>query len=667
MNVRSLTRDEMTRAYDMLVQPLLPADDTTRLPFGGGFGIVEPATTSKRHGHNESEMFVILAGRGIVEVGDERRRVGGGDVVLIPPFTQHGLQNDTDEPLEMISFFWEDPADIAAALQADGSADASAVPTEALLVCAPPTPNGGLHLGHVAGPYLRADVCRRAIELRGGAARLVTGTDDNQSYVAVVARASGEDPGALAEREGARIVRTLQRLAIDIDLAIRPQTVEGYQSLVQTAFARLVETDAVSRRDVDTPYCEACDQSLYEAHVRGRCPTCDATSCGELCESCGSPNDAAELLGARCVHCGGAASRRVEPAFVLSLGACEAMVRRCAHAAVNGEHVATLVERLLASGLPDYRLTHVESWGVPVSMAGFEGQVIDAAVEVLLGLALADDGTGSRRPRWIQFLGFDGSFYHAVLYPALANLLGEGWSSPAALVVNELMTLDGSKFSTSLRHAIWADDVLEHLDRDALRLAMLCHSPEAPGDGVVTADVERVVDGELTRPIAQWLEGFVDLSETLDGVVPGAGAWTVAQRRFYELLNRALARACECWSPETFSMRGYATVLLDLAMDGTRFRAAMRPLSNGIVLGEELRTAQALELAAAKTFAIIAAPAIPGVAERLRVELGLPGPLRHEPLVSLIPAGTRLAFERRPYFGARPARPSALVTAAGKR
>ena len=660
MNLRSLNREEMTWAYDMLVQPLLAAGDTTRLPFGGGFGVVEPATISKGHRHHENEMFVILSGRGSVQVGDERRTVSGGDVVLIPPFSDHSLENEADEPLEMISFYWEDTAEIATALDANGDADADADAdagsTEALILCAPPTPNGGLHLGHVAGPYLRADVCRRAIELRGGTVRLVTGTDDNQSYVTVVARAAGEEPGVLAEREGDRILRTLEHLAIDVDLAIRPQAIEGYRTLVQTALARLADADAVSRRDVITPYCETCDQSLYEAHVRGRCPSCGAISCGELCESCGMPNHAAELLDPTCVRCDGAASRHVEPALMLSLAACEGAVRRCVQDAVKDEHVATLVARLLADGLPDYRLTHLEGWGVPVSLPGFEGHVIDAAAEVLVGLALANDDSAGRRPRRIQFIGYDGAFCHAVLYPALADLLGDGWAGPDALVANELMTLDGSKFSTSRRHAVWADDVLDDVDRDALRLAMLLHSPEAPGDGVTTAELERI--GELTRPIEAWLHGFVDLGETLAGVVPDAGAWTPAQTRFYRQLNRALAQADECWSPETFSMRGYARVLLDLVAEAMRFRAAMRPLANGTVLGEELRTAQALEVTAVKAFAIVAAPAMPGLAERLWTELGLAGPLRRERLVSLVPGRTRLAFERRPYFDGRASLPA---------
>jgi methionyl-tRNA synthetase len=650
--VRSLNRVEMSRSYDMLVQPLLSSDDTTRLPFGGGFGIVEPGTISKRHGHHECEMFVILSGRAIVEVGDERRHVSEGEIVLIPPFVHHAIENDADAPLEMISLCWEDAVEIEAALDADGGADADAAPREALLLCPPPTPNGGLHLGHVAGPYLRADVCRRAIALRGGRARLVTGTDDNQAYVTVLARAADKEPGALAEQQGARIVRTLERLAIDVDLAIRPQATEGYRTVVQAAFARLADADAVSRRDLVTLHCETCSQSLYEAHVRGRCPSCGAPSCGELCESCGFPNHAAELLEPTCVRCGGPASQRMEPALMLSLAACEGTVRRCVRSAVNGEHVASLIERLCSAGLPDYRLTHSEGWGVPVPAPGFAGHVIDAAVEVLLSFVLVGEAPGRQRARRIQFLGYDGSFYHAVLYPALADLLGEGWSSPDALVVNELLTLDGSKFSTSQQHAVWADDVLDDVDREALRLAMLCHSPEAPGDDFTTADLERIVGGTLTRPIAAWLDGFVELSETLAGVVPAAGAWTAAQRGFYRQLNRALMQANESWSPDTFSMRAYAGVLLDLVAQATRFRALMRPLAGGAVLGEELRTAQTLELAAAKTFAIIAAPAMPGLADRLRAELGLAGPLRYESLVSLLPAGTRLGFERRPYFDA---------------
>jgi len=670
MFTRSLSREEMSRAYEMLLQPLLSAADLDGIPFGSVYGIVEPQTTSKGHRHNDSEMFIILSGEGVVRIDGEARTLRDGDVAFIPPFTSHSLTNSSPTAeLEMISIYWDEPAAAVRAL----AERPGPRPRAARVVCPPPTPNGGLHLGHIAGPYLRADVYRRAAAAHGLAVALVTGTDDHQTYVDVRARRDDEDPRRLAARHGDAVMRTLKRLDIDVACAIRPASTDGYRETVRAGFERLLAAGVVQERQITTAHCPRCEQSLYQAYVKGGCPTCGRETDGEICESCGFPNDALALANPICSLCGDPASQRLEAALVLSLEAYRERLRSHIRETPHSEHTIALVERLLEAGLPDYRLTRAGRWGLPVPREDMDGHVIDAWVELMLGqhvpsaLGVLDGrhgepagrgepGEGAAPPGgepvedFVQFIGYDNSFYYAVLFPVLSFALEDYRCRPTALIANEFLYLEGEKFSTSRDHAIWADDALRVSSADALRLAMLRCSPEDAVEDFTAADFDAAVGGALVRPIERWLSGLRALSESLGARAPTPGAWTGGHRDFFAHLEDALGRFSETLSLEAFSAQRYAELIFELVKRATHFHAREQHTLGLAARAEEERTVQALELVAAKVFAIVAHPAMPQAAGRLWAELGLPGPPRWEPHVTFLTTGAELSFSPDPYF-----------------
>ncbi|MGW5023703.1 cupin domain-containing protein, partial [Streptomyces albidoflavus] len=182
MITRAFDRSAMSWSYEMHLQPMLSATDIEGLPFGSVFGSVPAHTVSKRHAHQDGEMFIVLAGKAVVVLGEEERVLGPGEVVHLSPFGFHEIRNDFDEPFDIVSVFWEHIPSAVAVLEKSPPRDQLA--ERSLVFCPPPTPNGGLHLGHLAGPYVRADMLARALRSMGREARYVTGTDDHQSYVA---------------------------------------------------------------------------------------------------------------------------------------------------------------------------------------------------------------------------------------------------------------------------------------------------------------------------------------------------------------------------------------------------------------------------------------------------------------------------------------------------
>jgi len=629
-------------AYDVWVQPLLSASDVAGVPFGSAFGTIEPGAISKGHRHHECELILVLRGTAVFEVEGTAETVEAGGAVFIPPFKRHLLRNESaDADLIVASIAWAEDGSVEDGL------DAVPVDLERMCVlCPPPTANGGLHLGHVAGPFLRADVYRRGVERRGGAATLICGTDDHQTYVKLAAERRGLEPKELARSCGDRIVRTLEALGIEVDHSIRSGSTRDYALQIRNRFVRLIEmSSAIRTSDVPTPYCEVCDRSLYHAYVVGDCPQCGTETAGEICEACGMPNQAAEMRNLRCSTCAEPVVVRTEPAQLLSLNAFADELRTYHSGTLKDTRLAVLIEDLLARPLSDYRLTRRGGWGI--SAPDMDGHVIDPFVEVMLSLDLGD---AARDAKLVQFLGFDNSFFYAILFPALSFAMRDVSYEPIAFISNEFLQLEGRKFSTSQDHAIWADQALEAVDGDALRLTMLLHSPEAGASEFTQGDYEEMIEGACAQPVATWLDGYRELAKALGDVAPEPGAWTSAQIGFLKRLAETLDRCSDFLSIDQFSAQQYAVEIIELVKCASRFRHAMSHLAMAGAMKEELRTAQALDLMAAKVFATVAAPAMPGVTRRLARELGFDETPEYESMPLFVTGGTRLEFTGEAYF-----------------
>lgn len=651
MITRSLDPTSMSWSYDMHLQDLLSSDSIDTLPFGSVFGRVPPGATSKRHCHQDGEMFIALSGQATAVVGGRPHRLAPGDVAYIPPFTFHELRNDDDaEPFDLVSIYWEVPEDVAAAIERHAAAED--LPAEALVACPPPTPNGGLHLGHLAGPYLRADLYARGLRSRGRRAVLLTGTDDHQSYVGVAARQRGTEPEKLALEEGAGLVETFRRAGVQIDQWTRPRLTDGHEDAMRRLLLSAIDSEATERRSTETPYCTNCDVSLYEAFAQGRCPACAAGCDGEICEGCGRPNEAVQLGDLTCRLCGAAPVVREETALWLDLGRFAPELKRYGARLRGGNDLRGLADALLRdpAGLAPFRLTRRGGWGIAIGSehgGEHDDEVLDPWAELCFTFldAAAEAGAGQAQPPEVTlFLGYDNSYYYSILLPALAFATGAEAALPAAMVTNRFLLLDGAKFSTSRGHAEWADDALERAPADAVRAALLRAAPEGTETSIGTAECADLAGDPLFAAVQDWIAGHAALVEEVEGVVPGTGAWTLAHRELYRFLCLATRQADGLLLPDGFSARGYVR-LLDAVVDRVRtFRETEADLRRNALFPEEARTSVALELLGSKALAALAWPVLPDLGQELHQALGLTGtPMREDPWTFLA-SGHRLPW-----------------------
>jgi methionyl-tRNA synthetase len=635
---RSFDRDEMTWSYEMYLQGLYSAQDIPGLPFGSVFGSVPPGTTSKPHCHQDGEIFVALGGRAEVLVDGQVSELGRGDMIFLPPFRTHAIRNSSDEPFDLVSVYWEDIDTAAAALAASG---VNARPGRTLVFCPPVTPNGGLHLGHLSGPYLRADLYARAVRGGGADALVITGTDDHQSFVATTAHRQGRRPEAVAAEAGAQIAATLAAVDADVAHLYRPSHDEDLDAEVRRLFAVLATSPAVSSARVDTPWCEHCDQSLFQSFAHGRCRHCTRASDGEICEACGKPGNASELLDLTCAQCGAAPRRRPEETLHLDLGAYAEPLRQYLANVQGGGGPRQLATEVLDGGLGAYRLTRRSRWGLAV--ADSDDQVIDPWVELALTQIVnnnrfSENGSAAN----VTVLGFDNTFFYLVLLPIVCFALGMESALPGGFISNRFLHLDDEKFSTSRRHVVWADDLLGELPVDLVRLALLRRSPEEEVRSVSAAEIQEFGSDPLIERLDEWITTLRALPG--DGEVPGTGAWTVHHRAFYRSLCILSEEFEQLASPDTFSSVAYVEKLESMLRDLARFHSIEQARRKISVAQEEARTSVALEYLATKAFAAFVAPVMPAAGSILWRSLGLAGAPVRERYPSFIPGGTRTSF-----------------------
>ncbi|GAA3586357.1 hypothetical protein GCM10022222_83790 [Amycolatopsis ultiminotia] len=384
----------------------------------------------------------------------------------------------------------------------------------------PPTPNGPLHLGHLAGPYVAADIAARVLRDRGARVLSVCGLDDHQNYVLAQARHEGVPVRQLRDRYADLIRGVFAGVRVCHEEFTVPLDDSEYRGAVAGFLAALVDSGAVSIREWTSPACADCSGHLHHAYVSGGCAHCGAGSAGGTCEKCGSGTSAATLTEPTCTRCGRPATTTATyTGPVLDLAAYRPWLLEFWCQATIPATVRTMISALLAKPLPVIPLSYPTDWGIECPLV--PGNRIDVWAEMALGylytvgqrLTPGVAGLPAHVAAWRSvgglwtFLGLDNAFYYAVLFPAIYAAAGIAPDLPAGLVVNEFYRLSGAKFSTSRNHAVWAHEILRAEAPEDIRMFLSWDRP-APSPTNFTPESYRaamVAWRETTTPAGQEL------------------------------------------------------------------------------------------------------------------------------------------------------------------
>ncbi|MFF5706529.1 class I tRNA ligase family protein [Streptomyces sp. NPDC012794] len=659
MIIASYDADVLEQAFG------IDMSDVEGLGTGAGWGRVAAGGATDGHHHDETELFVVVSGRGEFVVDGERHPAAPGTVVLFEPFESHVLRNTAADGSDLVFLtqYWRDAGRAAASACAPAREGFGGRPV--FVFSTPPTPNGDLHLGHLCGPYLGADAFTRFQRMNGAEAYHLTGSDDYQSYVVGAARADGRTPAETAAHYSAEIAETLRLMDIPVDQYTVTDQDPGYREGLKDFFSRVVASGEVSVTERDALYDATSGRYLYEADVRGGCPGCGTTTSGNICEECGEPNTVADLTDPRPAGAVPASPPRTGPAarWTLPLHAYAGEVRAHHRLGRVPARLRELADRLFRRPALDIPLTHPSAWGVEPRESDTDGQVIWVWPEMSYGFLHGIQSLGTRlgrpwqaaapAPDWkiVHFFGYDNSFYHSVLYPVLYQLAFPGWTPDIDYHVNEFYLLEGEKFSTSRRHAIWGKEILTPDTVDAVRYFLAATRPEGLRTDFRRAAYEATLGDTLIGTWQQWLTDLgARVAKHHGGRAPDAGNWTPEHTAFLARLGTRLGAVTTALGKDSFSLNQAAAELDGIVRDTVRFTRAEGLLTDTPGWEDENRTAVALELAAARLLAHAAAPVMPRFAARLAAALGQDTPGTWPRTVELLAPGTALALADAVFF-----------------
>ena len=354
-----------------------------------------------------------------------------------------------------------------------------------------PYANGSLHLGHIAGAYLPADIFARYHRMKGNRVLMVSGSDQHGTPVTIKAEQEGVTPAVIADRYQAEFQECWKGLGISFDLFTTTST-ENHAAVAQDVFLKLLEGDYIYRKTVPQTYCPSCERFLPDRYVEGVCPYCKTPGArGDQCDECGRPMNPDELVQARCRLCGTTPVLKDSEQFFLKLGAfaerIETWLEDRPHLRPN---VIGMTRRYLKEGLHDRAITRDITWGIPIPLEGYDEKRIYVWFEAVIGYLSASKEWAQRRgdpdawkPFWNEaaksyyFIGKDNIPFHTLFWPA--ELMGYGGLAlPYDVPANEWLTFESKKGSKSKNWAVWVPDYLSRYDADPIRYLLSVNMPE---------------------------------------------------------------------------------------------------------------------------------------------------------------------------------------------
>ncbi|MCL4393462.1 MAG: methionine--tRNA ligase [Chloroflexi bacterium] len=385
-----------------------------------------------------------------------------------------------------------------------------------------PYANGPLHLGHIAGAYLTADIFARYHRLIGNDVLMVSGSDSHGTPVTVTADEEGITARDVFERSHALFLEAWQKLGISFDLFTHTDT-ENHWAISQDFFKRLLDKGHLYKAAEKQIYCETDSRFLPDRYISGECPICHfARARGDQCDNCGNVLDATQLIDPRCklAKPGDSPHRlvvRETEHFYLDLPQFEKqLLAYLEDKNYWKSNVLAFVRNWLQNGLHGRAITRDMDWGITLPIAGYESKRIYVWFEAVIGYYSAsvewarNRGTPDKWKEWwvksddvrgYYFVGKDNIPFHTIIWPAMLLGYDNALPLPYDVPANEFLNLEGRKFSKSEHWAVWINDYLASYEPDPLRYLLSANMPEFADTDFTWKEYVRRNNDEL---IANW-------------------------------------------------------------------------------------------------------------------------------------------------------------------
>lgn len=511
-------------------------------------------------------------------------------------------------------------------------------PKRYTITAALPYTNGPIHIGHLAGVYVPADIYARYLRLTGNDVAFICGSDEHGVPITIKAKKEGVSPQDIVDKYHAIIKKSFDDFGISFDNYSRTSS-KIHHDTASEFFTTLYNKGKFIEEVTEQLYDEEANQFLADRFIIGTCPKCgNEESYGDQCEKCGTSHNATDLINPKSAITGNVPTLKQTKHWFLPLDKHEAFLKEWilkGHKKDWKPNVYGQVKSWIDDGLRPRAVTRDLDWGIPVPLPNAEGKVLYVWFDAPIGYISATKEWAERvgkdwEPYWkekdtklVHFIGKDNIVFHCIIFPAMLKAEGS-YILPDNVPANEFLNLEGNKLSTSKNWAVWLPEYLEDfpIQQDVLRYALTANAPETKDNDFTWKDFQARNNNELVAIFGNFINRVVVLTNKYyNGIIPEPSEFSQTDEETLATVKAYPAVISS--SIERYRFREASQELMNLARLGNKYLADEEPWK--VIKEDEARTQTIMFVAlqVASALATLSEPFLPFTSNKLKEILGL--------------------------------------------
>ena len=501
------------------------------------------------------------------------------------------------------------------------------------ITAALPYTNGPIHIGHLAGVYVPADIFARYQRLKNNDVAFICGSDEHGVAISIKAKKEGTTPQEIIDKYNKIIKDSLFDFGISFDNYSRTSLPIHYQTASEF-FRTLYDKGDFIEETSEQLYDEQAGQFLADRFVIGTCPKCgNEEAYGDQCERCGTSLNATDLINPKSTLTGSKPVLRQTKHWFLPLQDYTEFLEKWiieGHKNDWKPNVYGQVKSWIDDGLRPRAVTRDLDWGIPVPVEGAEGKVLYVWFDAPIGYISSTKEWAAREgkdwePYWkdkktklIHFIGKDNIVFHCIVFPAMLKAEGS-YILPENVPANEFLNLEGDKISTSRNWAVWLNEYLEEFpsQQDTLRYVITANAPETKDNDFTWKDFQARNNNELVAIYGNFINRVMVLTDKYyKGVVPSVGELTQVDREVFAQIKELIQKIEQ--SLERYRFREAQQELMNIARLGNKYLADEEPWKLIKEDPKRVETIMYIALHIATALAVTSEPFLPFTSEKLK-------------------------------------------------
>ena len=501
------------------------------------------------------------------------------------------------------------------------------------ITAALPYTNGPIHIGHLAGVYVPADIYARYLRIMGNDVVYISGSDEHGVPITIKAKKENKTPQEIVDRYHQNIKNSFSEFGISFDNYSRTSA-KIHHDTASEFFLKLLENNSFEELTSEQFYDEEEEQFLPDRFLIGTCPKCGfEESYGDQCEKCGTSHNPRDLINPRSSITGNKPSLRTTKHWYLKLDKFQRFLEKWIledNKAVWKSNVYGQCKSWLDDGLKPRAVTRDLDWGVPVPVKDSNGKVLYVWFDAPIGyISSTKEWAIDNKQNWekywkddntelIHFIGKDNIVFHCIIFPAMLKAHG-GFIIPKNVPANEFLNLEGSKISTSKNWAVWLPEFLNDFPgkQDVLRYVLTINAPENKDNDFTWKDFQNRNNGELVAILGNFINRVVILTKKYyESYIPANNELLEKDKNVLDLVNQSINKVEESLS--NFKFRDACSEFMNIARIGNKYLADEEPWKIIKENPERVKTVIFISLHISSVLAIVSEPFIPFTSKKIK-------------------------------------------------